>query len=216
MPKVDLVSKMDTPGDLLVVNAARVSFNKHKEEMDSSDVKLINYLARNKHISPFFHPQVIFRVQAPFFVAAQLKRHQVGASINEVSRRYVSDKITWDPIVWRVAPANKKQGSGLEYGPELQAQLNILASESINASVAIYEKLIDLKVAPEQARALLPQAVDTKWYWTGSLYFFFNLCRQRLADDAQKETREVAILISEHMEVLFPVCWTALRKFSPK
>ena len=107
---VDLVTKMEMSGDLLVVNAARVSFNRHHEEFQEDDPGLIDFLARNKHISPFFHPQVSFRVKAPLYVAAQLKRHHVGAALNEVSRRYVTEECTWTPIVWRAKHENKKQG----------------------------------------------------------------------------------------------------------
>ncbi len=188
--------------DLTVVDAARVSFDKesewdhHPENPDTNyglpylkdaDVKLINYLAKHNHWSPFAHTSVQLRVKAPIFVARQLVKHQVGGVWNEVSRRYVdSEPEFWFPEVWRGRPEGSiKQGSsgvvknvrfhdangsGVEYqvGPTVQ--------NFITHSLGIYEDLLDGGVAPEQARMVLPQNMQTEWIWTGSLMFWCVMC----------------------------------------
>ncbi len=222
--------------DLTVVDAARVSFDKesewdhHPENPDTNyglpylkdaDVKLINYLAKHNHWSPFAHTSVQLRVKAPIFVARQLVKHQVGGVWNEVSRRYVdSEPEFWFPEVWRGRPEGSiKQGSsgvvknvrfhdangsGVEYqvGPTVQ--------NFITHSLGIYEDLLDGGVAPEQARMVLPQNMQTEWIWTGSLMFWCRVCRERLAPGAQAETREIAEQIAEIVAPLFPVSWSAL------
>lgn len=219
--KVTLVDHMGS--DLTVVNAARVSFDKesewdyHPENPDTnyglpylkdSDAKLIGYLAKHNHWSPFAHTSVQLRVKAPIFVARQLVKHQVGGVWNEVSRRYVdSEPEFWFPEVWRGRPVNAKQGSsgvmnlaGLNYDPVIVAK----------QALSVYQDMIEYGVAPEQARMILPQNMQTEWYWTGSLMFFVRVCRERLAPGAQAETRDVAEQIAEVVAQLFPVSWTAL------
>jgi thymidylate synthase (FAD) len=108
--KVDLIDHMGS--DLTVVNAARVSFNKTSSSLTEKDIKLINYLAKHKHWSPFSHCFVQFRIKAPIFVARQLGKHQVGLAWNEVSRRYVdSEPEFYKPVMWRGRAENAKQGS---------------------------------------------------------------------------------------------------------
>ena len=230
--QVNLIDHMGS--DLTVVNAARVSFDKESEweldpyanlgfggdKLSDKDTKLIGYLAKHNHWSPFAHTSIQLRIKAPIFVARQLVKHQVGGVWNEVSRRYVdSEPEFWFPEVWRGRPVNAKQGSsgevekvrfhdangsGVEYGigPTVQ---NFIAH-----SLGMYEDLIDGGVAPEQARMILPQNMMTEWYWTGSLMFFCRVCRERLAPGAQAETREVAEQIAEIVAPLFPVSWAAL------
>ncbi len=231
--------------DLTVVDAARVSFDKESEwetgfkmsdedggvhygepcrlmysKLSEQDTKLINYLAKHNHWSPFAHTSIQLRVKAPIFVARQLVKHQVGGVWNEVSRRYVdSEPEFWFPEVWRGRPVNAKQGSsgvvknvrfhdangsGVEYqvGPTIQ--------NFITHSLGIYEDLLDGGVAPEQARMVLPQNMQTEWIWTGSLMFWCRVCRERLAPGAQAETREIAEQIAEIVAPLFPVSWSAL------
>ncbi len=111
--KVELIEKLGT--DLTVVNAARVSFDKHHNKFIESDEKLIKYLASHGHWTPFAHPQLQFRISAPIFVARQLVKHQIGLVWNEVSRRYVDSKPQfYIPKAWRSKPTDKKQGSGSE------------------------------------------------------------------------------------------------------
>ena len=207
--EVELINFMGT--DLTVVNAARVSFARHKTKLDDKDRGLISYLARNQHWTPFAHPQAQFRITVPIFVAAQLKRHVVGFALNEVSRRYVYDAPEFCSLDWREKPEGSiKQGSGgTIQGPKRwgldqdKRRVESLASE-------VYEDMLEQGAAPEQARAILPQTMFTSWYWTGSLYAWANLCRQRLDSHAQAETRRVAEKIQESMLELFPVSWKAL------
>ncbi len=207
---VDYIDHMGS--DLAVVNAARVSFNKHHDVFDeAADTRLIDYLARNGHWTPFAHPQVQLRVTVPLFVAAQLKRHVVGASVNEVSRRYVDSEPEFESLVWRKRPDKSiKQGSAGDLDDEDQRLCTYFARTIESRALYIYAQLLDKGVAPEQARAVLPQTMHTSWCWTGSLYFWANLCRQRLHPYAQKETRDVALEIQDRVRPLFPVSWERL------
>jgi thymidylate synthase (FAD) len=194
--------------DLSVVNAARVSFGKKSEAFLEGDAKLIKYLAKHKHISPFGHCFASFHVKAPIFVARQLVKHKF-LRWNEVSRRYVDDEPEfYVPDVWRGRSADKKQGS------EGEVKLGILdkaiVSDSPYDALSAYKALLKSGVAPEQARMVLPQSTMTEWYWSGSLDAFADMCRLRCATDTQYETRVVADQINTKMEDLFPVSWQAL------
>lgn len=204
---VNLIEHMGS--DLTVVNAARVSFAKESEDLDDKDEKLIGYLAKHNHWSPFAHAFLQFRIKAPIFVARQLVKHQVGLSWNEVSRRYVdSDPEFYNPTVWRGRPQDSKQGSSGEIDDQNTAkiileQTNLLAFKN-------YKSLIDAGVAPEMARVILPQTMMTEWFWSGSLHAFGRICKQRLDPHTQEETQVIANGINEHCERLFPVSWRAL------
>lgn len=208
--QVDYIDHMGS--DLTVVNAARVSFDKHHDEFDTEkDTKLIGYLAKHGHWTPFAHCQAQFRIEAPIFVANQLKRHQIGYALNEVSRRYVDDEPTFEHLVWRKRPdASIKQGSGEEFHRSDQAVLNYHAEQVEQHALRAYKNLLDEGVAPEQARSVLPQSMHTSWYWTGSLYAWANMCNQRLDSHAQGETRVVAAMVFTEMAKLFPISWEAL------
>lgn len=222
---VKLVDHMGS--DLSVVNSARVSFDKESEWdfeeaghpaslryfLSDKDAKLINYLAKHNHWSPFAHTSVQLRVKAPIFVARQLVKHQVGGVWNEVSRRYVdSEPEFWFPNEWRGRPENAKQGSSgvVETLHDGAHNPSYLAKQLIEKSLYLYEEMLRSNVAPEQARMILPQNMQTEWYWTGSLMFFCRVCRERLAPGAQAETREVAEQIAEIVAPLYPVAWSAL------
>ena len=213
--KVELIDHMGS--DLTVVNAARVSFAKTSDwdsipdagEIEGylkvEDERLIKYLAKHNHWSPFGHASMQFHIKAPVFVARQLVKHQVGLVWNEVSRRYVDDEVEfYEPTEWRLAAENKKQGS---------------SDETIKFSVApthawckqTYENLLNAGVAPEMARMVLPQSMYTEWYWSGTLYAFARVCNLRCKPDAQKETQMVADQIDVLAEELFPNSWEALR-----
>lgn len=206
--------------DLTVVNAARVSFDKasgfewdHEElcvKLSDADKRLVKYLAKHDHWSPFAHTSVQFRVKAPIFVARQLVKHQVGGVWNEVSRRYVdSEPEFYIPAEWRSRPEGSvKQGSGkrMVESPIVEA----VAVKTTKEALASYNAMLSSGVAPEMARMVLPQNTMTEWYWTGSLMFWARVCRQRLDSHAQEESRQVALLVSQHMRELFPVCWGVL------
>ena len=201
--KVDIISSMGN--DLTVANAARVSYGKHHDTFTSGDKKLLAYLADHGHWSPFSHPQITFRISATIQVARQLFRHQVGLAINETSRRYVDTPPGFDlPEVWRKRPAEgeSKQGSGGDAAE--QDIIRNVAERAIAYSEESYAVLLTMGVAPEQARLVLPMAMLTEWYWTGSLMAFIRICKERLAPDAQSETRDVAMKIYQHLNKLFP------------
>lgn len=216
--KVELVSHMGS--DLTVVNAARVSFAKessydydtHEQvwNLKDTDERLIAYLARHGHWSPFAHPQITLRIKAPIFVARQLQKHQVGLAWNEVSRRYVdSEPEFYVPEGWRKRAENVKQGSSDEL-TEDNEHFRIVYAEFTGRALGTYEGLISQGVCPEQARMVLPQSTYTTWYWTGSLYAFSRVVRQRTDTHAQRETREVAEGIAKVIKPLFPVSWKEL------
>lgn len=211
--KVDLVDHMGS--DLTVVNAARVSFDKQSSyrenafgwNLEAADQKLIEYLAKNGHWSPFSHCFLTFRVKAPIFVARQLQKHQVGLAWNEVSRRYVdSEPEFYVPETWRKRAENVKQGSSDEEVTGVRWETEAFFADC----AAHYDHLINSGVCPEQARMVLPQSMYTEWYWSGSLYAFSRVCRQRLDSHAQRETQEVARHIDSHILRLFPVSHCAL------
>ena len=202
--EVKLVDHMGS--DLSVVNAARVSFAKeHKEFDEETDSKLIRYLAKHDHWSPFGHASLQFHIKAPIFVARQLVKHQVGLVWNEVSRRYVDNEPEfYEPTEWRLAAENKKQGSSEEtikwYIGYHHATCN-----------TVYQNMLDDGIAPEMARMVLPQSMMTEWYWSGTLMAFARVCNLRCKPDAQKETQDVGWGIDKHARELFPASWSALR-----
>ena len=210
---VTLVDSMGT--DLSVANAARVSFAKKNEEFkEPGDRKLINYLAKHGHWTPFGHCTLSYHIKAPIFVARQLVKHQVGLVWNEVSRRYVEDAPEyWEPDEWRSKPVDKKQGSGDEkiIWLDREERVGAAVSKACDLAVETYQRMLDVGVAPEQARMVLPQNTYTEWYWTGTLYAFARVCGLRCKDDTQKETRDVAWEIHDLAKDKFAVSWEALR-----
>ena len=199
--------------DLMVVNSARVSFGKRSEMEDDpwgppklkeDDARLIRYLAKHNHISPFNHTWVTFQCRAPMFVARQLQKHEY-MPWNEISRRYTTENIEfYAPEVWRGKSVDKKQGSDgvVDVGDWGDANW---------ACLTAYNDLLDMGVAPEQARMVLPQSMYTEWFWSGTVGAIAKMCNLRCKPDTQAETRIVADQISEKMLELFPVSWEALR-----
>ena len=213
--KVKLIDKMGS--DLSVVNAARVSFAKTTDWdaipeagpveglLSTKDDKLISYLAKHNHWSPFGHASMQFHIKAPVFVARQLVKHQVGLVWNEVSRRYVDDEVEfYEPTEWRLAAEDKKQGSSdetIEYN--LGSTLEFIKTT--------YQNMLRANIAPEMARMILPQNLYTEWYWSGSLMAFARVCNLRCKPDTQWETQLIAEMINLKSEELFPISWKALR-----
>lgn len=214
--------------DLSVVNAARVSFAKQSDWasivegcepipglLNDKDAKLIGYLARHKHWTPFGHAFVSLRIKAPIFVARQAVKHQVGLVWNEVSRRYVDEEPEfWFPKEWRGRPDNMKQGSsGVVF---LEAMLDPIdhfawtPQEFCKFAMYLYQNMLNQGVAPEQARMVLPLNTMTEWIWSGSLAAFARVCKLRLDPHAQLEIQELAGDIQAVVEPLFPVSWAAL------
>jgi thymidylate synthase (FAD) len=214
---IEVTYKGSMGNDLTVCNAARVSFGKEtewdyeesdaysfKQHLKKKDEKLIQYLAKHKHISPFGHCFASFHIKAPVFVARQLVKHKF-LRWNEVSRRYVdSEPEFYVPDTYRGRSLDKKQGSA--------GKVTVSDNGFNEIALTEYEYLLDLGVCPEQARMVLPQSMMTEWYWSGSLDAFADMCKLRCASDTQAETQEVAKQISVNMHKLFPVSWMALAK----
>ncbi len=210
---VGFVELLETFGDdLTVVNAARVSFDKVSHELTEGDKKLIHYLAKHDHVSPFFHPQVRFRLKMPIFVLREYFRHQIGLSRNEVSRRYV-DTVPecWvpQPDEIRERDPKLKQGSKSTAVQESDEVWNLM-NDQVQSSLRTYDELLKKGVAPEIARAILPQSMYSLVYETGSLAAYARICNLRLDPTAQKEIRNYATIIDTLMRQAFPVSWEAL------
>jgi thymidylate synthase (FAD) len=222
MTKVTLIDSMGN--DLTVVNAARVSFNKESHwehyvpsqgiyELSDKDKKLIKYLAKHQHWTPFGHCFLSFRLHIPIFVARQLVKHQVGLCLNEVSRRYIDETPEfYEPESWRSRPTDSKQGSGDETISWLTRNERVGTSirKIYEESLKVYGKMIEANIAPEQARMILPQSTMTTWIWSGSLAAFARVCSLRCKGDTQEETRNVAWEIHDLAREKFPVSWESL------
>jgi len=205
--KVTLVSSAGT--DLLVVNAARVSFNKEKEIFDHDDMKLLEYLAKHNHTSPFNHIWLSFHVKAPIFVARQLVKHKF-LPWNEVSRRYVDTPPEfYTPPTWRCKAKDKKQGSGGEVKD--QAIVDKTVKDINELTRHTYNSLLEYGVAPEQARMILPHNTYTEWRWSGSGGAWLDMLAERIEPDTQWETRQVALDILEVMRDLYPGVMNAFK-----
>ena len=191
--------------DLSVVNAARVSVAKESNEFSKQDAKLIHYLAKHNHWSPFGHASLQFRIKAPIFVARQLVQHQVGLVWNEVSRRYVDDEPEfYIPSEWRLKADDKKQGSSDE-----TIEYNL--GSTLEFVKTTYQNMLRANIAPEMARMILPQNLYTEWYWSGTLMAFARVCNLRCKPDTQWETQQIANLIDIESKQHFPTSWRALR-----
>ena len=188
MSKVELLSYFGD--DLMVVNAARVSYGKSKDTFDNKDEKLIKYLVEHKHTSVFRHPQLQFRITCPIYVERQLFKHQVGMSANSISGRYVDFSDTYTLVKeWRKQSTNSKQGSeGLVDNQDYCTQIEKRVIETCQEA---YDILLSEGVSKEQARSILPLNLNTTFIWTGSLLSFLHLFNLRLKPDAQQETRDV-------------------------
>lgn len=236
---VELIDHMGS--DLSVVNAARVSFSKESEwdyearsaeewgtvidkRLSSRDTKLINYLARENHWTPFGQANVKFRIKMPIFVARQAMRSNVGIVWNEESRRYIdSEPEFYEPDVWRGRPKGSiKQGSGETCFPSLTdyyrgpvysvyGPVSTCIGEYEDVALDQYQKLLDFGVAPEMARMILPQSTYTTVVANFTLAAAARFCGLRSDSHAQLEIQEYSNAMSELIEPLFPVSWVALR-----
>ena len=188
---VELISVFGS--DTMVVDTARVSYSKEASNYtDEQNEKLINFLSKHNHWSPFSHPKLQFRLQIPIYVERQLIKTQAGVEYNSISGRYCDFSDTYTKInTWREQSKDSKQGSAEALNKNLQHWCNDIEKKVIDECKIAYDKLIDLGVSKEQARSILPLNLNTTMIWTGSLYSFVRLCKQRLKKDAQQETREV-------------------------
>lgn len=203
---VELINSMGD--DQSVVNAARVSFAKDASNFtEDQNIKLLNYLAKHNHWSPYAHVFLSFRVKVPLFVAMQLDKHTVGLVTNSVSRRYVDDEPEfWFPTEWRGRPVNAKQGSsGI-----VELTIPLLPEAVVKSCIACYNTLLEDGVAPEQARMILPMNTMMERVWSGSLMAFARVCKLRLDPHAQEEVQEVARHINRLIPKQFEHSWKAL------
>ena len=212
--EIEVAYKDHMGSDLTVVNSARVSFAKTSNELSDQDEKLIKYLAREDHFTPFTHPQITLHYKVPIFIARQEVKHQIGFSRNEISRRYVDDKPQIFNPVWRERPDKSiKQGSGDEIDSDTAAELDDNFSFGVRMALNIYNELLEAEVAPEQARAILPQSMMTEYYITGSLAAYARMYNLRKpGTHAQKEIQDLAVKVSEIVQPLYPISWEALTK----
>jgi len=230
--KVELVDYMGD--DLSTVNSARVSFDKASDwvyvgngegiedhlDLSNKDTKLIKYLADHKHLTPFRHNAIQIRCTAPIFLARQLGKHQAGLSWNEVSRRYVDTPPEfYTPDEWRGRPDGSiKQGSGGvvisihdsdDYGrPDT---VRYLYDYFVKDSLRLYDDMLKGGVAPEMARMVLPQSMQTTWIWSGNLLAFAYVYKERITEGAQLEAQDFAQKLGVILEQLFPVSFKALK-----
>ena len=220
--------------DLSVVNAARVSFGKRSDwewsdeegatnytfgqgdgkiylKLSDRDTKLIKYLAKHKHMSPFGHAFASFHVVCPIYVHAQLEKHKF-LRVNTVSRRYVDTPPTFYlPDPFRYKADDKKQGStGNANQAVMHDGFDHVLADHMEQSKKLYLEMIERGIAPELARGWLPQAAFTEFYWSGSLDAWASMCNLRCKPDTQYESRLVADQISTEMAKLFPISWEAL------
>jgi thymidylate synthase (FAD) len=197
--------------DLTVVNAARVSLNKESTEFGERDGKLLRYLAAHEHLSPFYHPQLRFRIKMPIFVAREWYRHTVGFSRNEVSRRYVdSEPECWVPTAstLRQRSASVKQGSKAEEIENSDIWAERIQQQT-EQSCAFYNELLQANVAPEIARTVLPQSMYTEFIETASLYAYIRLVKLRISSDAQQEIQHYANALMRFLYTHFPQSFNA-------
>ena len=206
--KVEHIDHMGN--DDSVVNAARVSFAKQADQYTADqNARLIKYLARHNHWTPFAHAFVTLRFKAPIAIHAQCVKHQIGFAMNTVSRRYVSDKPEFFMPEFRLAPEGSvKQGSGEVHPDNAHWQVNY--EDLMNKAVDLYLMMIDGDVAPEQARFVLPQGVMTEWVWSGSLQAWARFYTQRIDPHAQQEIQFLAQEVDKIVGALYPVAWDAL------
>lgn len=206
--RVELIDYMGS--DLAVVNAARVSFAKESTEFVEQDERLIRYLATHDHWTPFAHTAIQLRVAAPVPIRTQCFKHKVGLVENEESRRYISTRPEiYVPDQFRAKPTGSiKQGSAERHeSSEGWRQEYIRVTD---ACVELYMEMLADGVCPEQARFVLPQGAIVNWIWTGNLVSFANFYNKRIDPHAQKEVRDVAVIVDTVIRPLFPVSWAAL------
>jgi thymidylate synthase (FAD) len=205
--------------DLTVVNAARVSFDKESYSLTEGDKKLIHYLAKHDHVSPFFHPQVRLRLKMPIFVAREWFRHTIGFARNEVSRRYVdTPPECWVPKAEEIRERDPKVKQGSKSTPVQESEeVHRVLQDQTDAALKTYHTLLASGVAPEVARGILPQSMYTEFIETASLFAYARLCNLRLDPSAQKEIRDYASMVHSLMIDQFPASWAALSdKFKGK
>lgn len=221
---VKLVDNMGT--DFRIFEAAKATLGGGTEsnfkEGETDPTRLIKFLASERHVTPFRHPQVTFECEAPIAIARQLGKHQVGFSWNERSMRYRDSVIdVFTPDMFRGRPDHLHEGStdadvgkvctGVKQSWKEYWTIEDMYKNAIEEALFSYGKLLEAGLAPEQARFVLPQGMITRWFWTGSLYGWFEVYRQRSSEHSQYEVREFARQLDGIMNELYPIAWEALK-----
>jgi thymidylate synthase (FAD) len=206
--KVEYIDHMGN--DLTAVNAARVSYKTESTEVVDRDERLINYLAKHKHLSPFEHCVLTVKITCPLYIRSQIQRHRTFA-YNEISRRYTSKDIEfYSPLVFKSQHPNSKQCSGDSLVDSDQVEARMLIDRAHKLALDYYNALIDLGVSRETARGVLPQNTMTEFYMTGNLRNFCHFLDLRLKPNAQTEAREVAEKLKSIIVDKFGICAKAL------
>lgn len=204
---VQLIDYMGT--DASIVNSARVCVRgidaKDIDDLEEKDDKLIAFLAKNRHMTPFEHNSITLRIEVPIFIARQIFRHRTF-SYNEESRRYTSEEVMfWWPEMWRAQnKSGNKQGSLFDCDMK-QELLGKIYDNVIKTCESAYTQLVEAGVANEQARAVLPQSMITKFWMTGNLRNWAHFLSLRTDAHAQSEVQEMANACAEIIGELFPV-----------
>lgn len=228
--EVTLIQSMGS--DLTVVDAARVSFKKESRwecqahdgkaaednggqcyncYLSERDAGLIAFLAKHGHWTPFAHVTATLRIKCPLFVARQLMRSNVGIVYNETSRRYVQDEPEFAELLYRQKPEKAKQGSGEAVSKSTQSLISSYVENELEAMcVKAYKHLLAQGIAPEQARAVLPQSMLTEFWMTGSLAAFARVCLLRTGKHAQVESQHFGKAMDQALRKIAPVSWMAL------
>ena len=210
MIKVEYIEHMGN--DLTIVNAARVSYGKEITSLSKGDEKLVNYLAKHKHYSPFEHCTLSVRIKCPLYIRSQIHRHRTF-SYNEISRRYTDENITfYKPTIYYNQHKSSKQCAAEPLEDLLNLNADVVMQQSLEFAINSYDRLLGLGVAREQARAVLPQAMMTEFYMTGNLRNWMQFLALRLDGHAQREVREVAVEIMNMIEKSYPIAGKALRE----
>lgn len=211
--------------ELDIVNAARLSYDNESKGLSQGDIKLINFLIKEGHTSPFRHVGLSLEFKAPLMVARQHWRHIIGASTleegtpySELSRRYVRGaEEFYVPEIWRTAPENSKQGSGADMPGELNEHASGLYSDLLEYASELYQRMLDLGVAPEQARLVLPaNGMYTKYLWSPSLHALINFINLRSKPDSQYEIQMYSLAVEEIIKETFPHTFAAYEAWSQR
>ena len=218
--RIELIDSMGN--DLSIVNDARASFDKASDNLDEKDIKLINYLIKHEHTSPFRGVVFKFKVKAPLYICRQWWKHVIASNHNEEqlgwnekSFRYVAiddSNEFYIPPTFRQQSKNNKQATVGSLDPEVNSKAIALYKQQCESSYQAYASLLELGVGREQARGVLVPSVYTSWVWTVSLQALLNFVGLRLGAGAQSEIGAYAQAIVELIEPIVPVSMEAWTK----
>lgn len=210
--------------ELDVANSARVSYDKESAELTDKDIKLIQFLVRDKHDSTLRHCGFTFEVYAPLMIARQWYKHTVASTHvedqlgwNESSRRYITENEEFyipKGDQWRSKPENSKQGSGALLSSDIGGYYTNKLYDTVQASMKLYEEAMEAGIAPEQARLFLPAyGMYVRWRWTTSLNSVLHFLSLRLGHGAQSEIVDYANIVNDLVKEKFPITTSAWEEY---